>query len=75
MLNSKNRVFNPYFSIGTCPMRSGFIIGLELAIDPPTPRGDFVHYDFLKLHYIRHKINAVSPLRLAAFTYNIALYT
>ena len=21
MLNSKNRVFNPYFSIGTCPMR------------------------------------------------------
>ena len=20
MLNSKNRVFNPYFSIGTCPM-------------------------------------------------------
>ena len=21
MLNGKNRVFNPYFSIGTCPMR------------------------------------------------------
>ena len=21
MLNSKNRIFNPYFSIGTCPMR------------------------------------------------------
>ena len=21
MLNSKNSVFNPYFSIGTCPMR------------------------------------------------------
>ena len=21
MLNSKNRVFNPYFSIGACPMR------------------------------------------------------
>ena len=21
MLNSKNRVFNPYFSIGTCPMK------------------------------------------------------
>ena len=21
MLNSENRVFNPYFSIGTCPMR------------------------------------------------------
>ena len=28
-------------------------VGLELAINP---RGNFVHYDFLKLHYIRHKI-------------------
>ena len=48
--------------------------GLELAIDPPPPRGNFVHYDFLKLHYIRHKIKDVSPLRVAALTCNITLY-
>ena len=29
-------------------------LGLELAIDPLPPGGNFVHYDFLKLHYIRH---------------------
>ena len=51
------------------------IIGLELAIDPPPPRGNFVHYDFLKLHYIRRKIKYVSPLRVAALTCNITLYT
>ena len=28
------------------------ILDLELAIDHPPPRGSFVHYDFLKLHYI-----------------------
>ena len=39
-------------------------VGLELAIDPP--KGEFVHYDFLKLHYIRRKIKDVSPLRVAA---------
>ena len=52
-------------------------IGLELAIDPPPPppRGNFVHYDFLKLHYIRHKIKDVSPLRVAALTCNCTLYT
>ena len=51
-------------------------IGLELAIDPPPPpRGNFVHYDFLKLHYIRHKIKYVSPLRVAALTCNSTLYT
>ena len=22
---------------------------------PPSPQGEFVHYDFLKQHYIRHK--------------------
>ena len=49
--------------------------GLELAIDPPPPRGNFVHYDFLKIHYIRHKINDVSRLRVAALTCNIMLYT
>ena len=52
-----------------------FIIGLELAIDPPPPRGNFVHYDFLKLHYIRHKIKDVSPLRVAALTCNSTIYT
>ena len=51
-------------------------LGLELAIDPlPPPRGNFVHYDFLKLHYIRHKIKDVSPLRVAALTCNSMLYT
>ena len=52
------------------------LLGLELAKDPPPPpRGNFVHYDFLKLHYIRHKIKDVSPLRVAALTCNITLYT
>ena len=53
------------------------ILGLELAIDPPPPppRGNFVHYDFLKVHYIRHKIKDVSPLRVAALTCNSTLYT
>ena len=41
----------------------------------PPPRGNFVHYNFLKLHYIRHKIKDVSPLRVAALTHNITLYT
>ena len=52
-------------------------LGLELAIDPSPPphRGNFVHYDFLKLHYIRHKIKDVSPLRVAALTCNSMLYT
>ena len=26
MLNSKNRVFNPYFSIGTCPMKKNAFV-------------------------------------------------
>ena len=42
---------------------------------PPPPRGNFVHYDFLKLHYIRHKIKDVSPLRVAALMCNSTLYT
>ena len=42
--------------------------GIEPAIDPPPPRKNFVHYDFLKLHYIRHKIKDVSPLRVAALS-------
>ena len=51
------------------------LLGLELAIDPPTPRVNFVHYDFLELHYIRHKIKDVSLLRVAALTCNTTLYT
>ena len=42
---------------------------------PSPPRGNFVHYDFLKQHYIRHKIKDVSPLRVAALTCNSTLYT
>ena len=40
-----------------------------------SPRGNFVHYDFMKLHYIRHKIKDVIPLRVAALTCNITFYT
>ena len=48
-----------------------FIVDLELAIDPlPTP-GDFVHYNFLKLHYIRNKMTHVSPLYVRALTCNV----
>ena len=46
-------------------------IDLELAIDPPPPRGSFVHYDFLKLHYIRNKMTHVSPLYVGALTCNV----
>ena len=37
-------------------------------------KGNFAHYDFRKLHYIRHKIKVVSLLRVAALTCNITLY-
>ena len=43
------------------------LIGLELAIDP-LPQGYYVDYDFLKLHYISHKMKYISPLRVAALT-------
>ena len=46
-------------------------VDLELAIDPLTPRGSFVHYDFLKQHYIRNKMTHVSPLYVGALTCNI----
>ena len=42
---------------------------------PPSPRWNFVHYDFLQPQYIRHKIKDVSPLSVAALTCNITLYT
>ena len=49
--------------------------GLALAIDPISPRGNFVHYDFQILHYISHKMKYVSLLRVAALAGNIMLRT
>ena len=50
-------------------------LGLALAIVPPPPRGNFLHYDFQILHYISHKMKYVSPLRVAALACNIMLRT
>ena len=41
-------------------------LGLALAIVPPPPRGNFLHYDFQILHYLSHKLKYVSPLKVAA---------
>ena len=49
--------------------------GLTLAIDPISPWGNFVHYDFQILHYISHKMKSVSYLRVAALEGNIMLRT
>ena len=49
--------------------------GLALAIDPTSPQGNFVHYDFQILHYISHKMKYVSFLRVAALAGNIMLHT
>ena len=49
--------------------------GLALAIDPSSPRGNFVHYDFQILHYISSKMEYVSSLRVAALEGNIMLRT
>ena len=46
---------------------------LMLAIDPTSPRGNIVHYNFQILHYISHKMKYVSPLRVAALAGNIML--
>ena len=57
------------------------VLDLELAIDPPPPppappRGSFVHYNFLKLHYIRNKMTHVSPLYVGALTCDVTvIYT
>ena len=32
--------------------------------------GDFVHYNLLKLHYIRNKLTPVSPMAMEAFACN-----
>ena len=45
-------------------------LGLVLAIDP-SPRGNFIHYDFQILHYIYHKMKYVSPLRVAVLACNM----
>ena len=53
-------------------------LGLALAIDPPTPMGNFVHYIFQIQHYISHIMRYVSPLRVAALCYvmlNYVTYT
>ena len=49
--------------------------GLSLAIDPTSPRGNFIHYDFQILHYISHKMKYVNHLRVAALADNIMLHT
>ena len=50
-------------------------LGVALAIDPTSPKGNFVHYDFQILHDISHKLKYVSPLRVAALAGNIMLCT
>ena len=50
-----------------------YSLGLALAIDPPPPRGNFVHYNVTILHYISLKMKYVSPLRVAALACNIML--
>ena len=49
--------------------------GPALAIDPSSPRGNFVHYDFQIQHYISLIMKYVSPLRVAAIAGNIMLRT
>ena len=46
------------------------ILDLRLAIDPSPPPPPLVHYDFLKLQYISHKMRHVSPLRVEALSCN-----
>ena len=50
-------------------------LGLVMAIVPPPPRGNFLHYNFQILHYISHKMKYVSPLRVAVLACNIMLRT
>ena len=50
-------------------------LGLALAINPTYHRGNFIHYNLQILHYISHKMNYVSPLRVAALAGNIMLRT
>ena len=50
-------------------------LGLALAIDPTSPRGNFVHYDLHIQHYISNKMKYVSYLRVATLAGNILLRT
>ena len=50
-------------------------LGLALAIDPTSPRANFVHYVFQILHYISHKMKYISPQRVAELAGNILLRT
>ena len=50
-------------------------LGLVLAIDTTSPKGNFVHCASQILHYISHKMKYVSPLRVAALAGNITLRT
>ena len=49
-------------------------LSLVMAIDP-SPRGNFIHYDFQIVHYIYHKMKYVSLLRVAMLACNIMLRT
>ena len=42
----------------------------QLKTPLPHPRRNFVHYNFLKLHYMRNKMTHVSRLAMGAFTCN-----
>ena len=45
-------------------------LDIELLIDPLHPRGNFVHYDFLHLHYRKCKMTHVDILSVGALPYN-----
>ena len=58
----------------TKPVKCNYL-GLVLAIDPTSPRENFIRYDFQILNYISHKMKYVSTLRVAALAGNIMLHT
>ena len=50
-------------------------LGLALAIDPTSSKGNFVHYASKILHYLSHKMKCNSSLRVAALAGYIMLRT
>ena len=56
-------------SITIFPLAAMYI-DRELAIEPLPHKGDFVHYDFLKLQYISHTLRHVSHLRVVVLLCN-----
>ena len=50
-------------------------LGLALAIDPTSSKGNFIHYAHQILHYISHKMKCVSLLGVAVLAGNIMLRT